>query len=65
MTENGYSFSRDPWGQTAVVGALTLIPARKYPAWLRQTMIWVPTLSVTAMAATPGAATAVLRRLSR
>ena len=65
MTEGRYSFSKDPWGQAAAVGVLTLIPARRYPAWLRRTMTWVPTLSVTAIAATPGASTAVLRRLGQ
>ncbi|GAA4514074.1 hypothetical protein GCM10023159_21970 [Brevibacterium yomogidense] len=31
-----------PWGQSALVGALTLIPARTYPLWLRRTLIWGP-----------------------
>ncbi len=27
-------------GQAALTGALTLIPARKYPRWLQRTLIW-------------------------
>lgn len=65
MTEERYSFSKDPWGQAVMTGGLALIPARKYPAWLRQTIIWAPALTVTAVAAAPGVPTAVLRRLSQ
>lgn len=35
----------DPWTQGALTGALTLIPARKYPDWLRSGIIWSPTLA--------------------
>lgn len=63
MAKDGYSFSKDPRAEAVVTGAVALIPARKYPQWLRQTFIWAPTLGVTALAATPGATTAVLRTL--
>lgn len=60
-----YRFSKDPWGQAVAVGALTLIPARKYPAWLRQTIIWTPAVAATAIVAIPGGTTGLLRKLSR
>lgn len=44
---------------------LSLIPLRKYPAWLRQTIIWAPAVAATAVAATPGAPTSIMRRLSK
>ncbi|GAA1821274.1 hypothetical protein [Nesterenkonia flava] len=37
-----YDFWRDPWAQGALNGALALIPARKYPRWLRRTLVWGP-----------------------
>lgn len=59
-----YRFSEDPWGQAALVSTLTLVPARKYPTWLKNVMVWGPTVGVVAVLATPGAPTAVLRKLS-
>ncbi|WP_150463204.1 hypothetical protein [Nesterenkonia ebinurensis] len=67
MTEQkndaAYHFLADPWGQAAAVGVLTLFPVRKYPGWLKTTMAWGPAIGVTAMVATPGATTKVLRKL--
>ena len=31
---------QSPWTQAIVTGALTLIPARSYPRWLRGGLIW-------------------------
>ncbi|NDK32350.1 hypothetical protein [Nesterenkonia haasae] len=59
----GYRLSADPWGQAALVSALTLIPARKYPAWLKRALVWGPTAGVVAIIATPGAPTSELRKL--
>ncbi|GAA4839093.1 hypothetical protein [Garicola koreensis] len=39
------SFLRNPWVQGALTGALALIPARKYPGWLRRGIIWAPTFA--------------------
>lgn len=36
------SFLTDPWSQAVLTGALTLIPARSYPVWLRRGIIWGP-----------------------
>lgn len=36
------SLFHDPWAQAIITGALTLIPARNYPRWLRQSLIWGP-----------------------
>lgn len=36
------SFLNNPMAQATVTGALTLIPARKYPTWLRRGLIWAP-----------------------
>lgn len=58
-----YRLSENPWAQAAIVGSLSLIPARKYPRWVRGVLTWGSTFGVTAVAATPGTATAVLRRL--
>ncbi|WP_022873175.1 hypothetical protein [Nesterenkonia alba] len=63
-TENTYRFLNDPWAQAATVGALTLVPVRKYPGWLKTTLAWGPALGAAAMVATPGATTKALRKLS-
>lgn len=34
----------DPWTQALMSGALTLIPVRKYPKWLRKGLIWGPSV---------------------
>lgn len=36
------TFLNNPIAQATVTGALTLIPARKYPTWLRRGLIWAP-----------------------
>lgn len=35
-------FMKDPFAQAILTGALTLIPARNYPSWLRNGLIWGP-----------------------
>jgi hypothetical protein len=37
---NLVKFLNDPWSQGVLTGALTLIPPRNYPQWIRQTLIW-------------------------
>lgn len=39
-----FDIASDPWTQAIVAGLVTLIPARKYPGWLRQGFIWAPTV---------------------
>lgn len=65
MTTKRYSFSQDPWAQAALVGGLSLIPTRKYPRWLRQTIVWAPAVATTSLVAVPGAVEASRRRLSQ
>ncbi len=36
-------------------GLSALVPARRYPAWLRQTMMWVPALGFGALVSSPAA----------
>lgn len=50
--------------QAAVVGGLSLIPARKYPGWLKQGLTWGSTGLVAAVALTPGATSGLLKALS-
>lgn len=38
---------RTPAAQAVATGALTLIPARNYPRWLRTTLIWGPPVAAT------------------
>lgn len=38
------SFLNSPISQATVTGALSLIPGRKYPTWLRRSLIWAPTV---------------------
>lgn len=44
---------KSPWSQAIVGGTLTLIPGRNYPAWLRHTITWGSTASVTVLVANP------------
>ncbi len=57
----------NPWSQAILTGAFTLIPARNYPSWLRQSLIWAPPIigSVTAgyLSAKPRARRKFLERL--
>lgn len=39
-----FDLVRSPWAQGVLTGALTLIPARNYPRWLRLSLIWAPTI---------------------
>ncbi|GAA4476366.1 hypothetical protein GCM10023190_13700 [Enteractinococcus fodinae] len=38
-------FLNDPLSQGLLTGALTLIPARNYPTWLRRGLIWAPPIA--------------------
>lgn len=38
-------FLNDPLTQGLLTGALTLIPARNYPTWLRRGLIWAPPIA--------------------
>lgn len=51
-----------PWTQALAAGALVLIPARKYPTWLRQTLTWGTAAGTAALIAAPGAGAAILRQ---
>ncbi|WP_146340595.1 hypothetical protein [Nesterenkonia sp. NBAIMH1] len=64
LSSVGRRLAQDPWTQAAVIGPLSVIPARTYPQWLRRTLIWGPTAGVAAMAAAPGATTWVLHKAS-
>ena len=50
-TPGTYRFSRDPWGQAVVSGALSIIPARNYPRWLRRGIIVAPAIALPAFSA--------------
>lgn len=50
-TPDAYRFSRDPWGQAVVSGALSIIPARNYPRWLRRGIIAAPAIALPAFSA--------------
>lgn len=62
--DDAYNFLTDPWGQAAAAAALTLVPVRKYPGWLKATLGWGGALGTVALVATPGATTKVWRKLS-
>ena len=49
--------------QAVVVGGISLIPARKYPGWLKQGLTWGSTGLVAAVALSPGAASGLLKAL--
>ena len=51
-----------PWTQALAAGTLVLVPARKYPSWLRQTLTWGSAAGTAALIAAPAARSAVLRR---
>ena len=74
MQQNDSSTVRDrtpnvftgPMAQAVLTGALTLIPARNYPNWLRKSLVWGPTVvgvaGATYFAAKPEARTKVAER---
>ena len=35
---------QNPWTQAILTGALTLIPVRAYPRWVRRCLLWTPPL---------------------
>lgn len=58
------NFLNDPLSQGIVTGALTLIPARNYPHWLRQTLVWGPPVAGGAIPAYLAMNPRVRRKLS-
>ncbi|WP_218221964.1 hypothetical protein [Nesterenkonia sp. Act20] len=46
---------QDPWVQGIGTGLSALVPARRYPAWLRQTMMWAPAIGLGALVSSPAA----------
>ncbi|NLS10913.1 hypothetical protein HGQ17_13105 [Nesterenkonia sp. MY13] len=57
------SILSNPTAQAALSGAVTLIPARNYPGWLRGVMSWVPALAVSGVAMAPGATSGIIKKL--
>lgn len=53
--ETVISIVKSPLTQAAAAGALVLIPARRYPAWLRQTLTWGSTAAAAGIIALPRA----------
>lgn len=53
-----------PWSQAIAGGTLTLVPGRKYPAWLRHTLTWGSTATVVGLIAIPGLGSKVLKGAS-
>lgn len=55
MAETKTNSTMSMWLQAIAGGAFTLIPARKYPAWLRHSLVWGSTAGVFTVIAVPGA----------
>lgn len=53
MTETDLTRRKTLWAEATASGALSLIPARKYPAWLRHTLSWGSTALVVAAVLAP------------
>ncbi len=51
--ETALNVLKSPLAQAVGTGALVLIPARKYPAWLRQTLTWGSTAAAVGLTALP------------
>lgn len=64
LKNTALSIARGPWSQPLVGGTLTLIPGRKYPAWLRHGMTWGSTAAVVALVAVPGLGSKALKSTS-
>lgn len=56
MAETKMTSTNTVWIQAIVGGALTLIPARKYPAWVRHTLTWGSAAGIFTLMAVPGVA---------
>lgn len=56
MAETKMTSTNTVWVQAIAAGAFTLIPARKYPAWLRHTLTWGSAAGMFALFTVPGAA---------
>lgn len=62
MSKNIYlRVLNSPWSQAIAGGALTLIPGRKYPTWLRHTLTLGSTAAVVALIAVPGLSSKALK----
>lgn len=55
MAETKTDSTKSLWVQAIAGGAFTLIPARKYPAWLRHSLVWGSTAGIFTLIAVPGA----------
>lgn len=55
MAETKTDSTMSMWVQAIAGGAFTLIPARKYPAWLRHSLVWGSTAGIFTLIAVPGA----------
>lgn len=51
--QRAHRWFQDPWVQGLGTGLSALVPARSYPVWLRQTMMWVPAVGFGALVASP------------
>ncbi|KNC13465.1 hypothetical protein AC792_15755 [Arthrobacter sp. RIT-PI-e] len=58
------SIATNPRSQALAGGALSLIPGRTYPGWLRHTITWGSTATVVALIAVPQFRSEVLERTS-
>lgn len=56
MAETKMTSTNTVWIQAIAGGALTLIPARKYPAWVRHTLTWGSAAGIFTLMAVPGVA---------
>ncbi|WP_016995715.1 hypothetical protein [Kocuria atrinae] len=56
MAETKTTSTKNLWFQAIAGGALTLIPARKYPAWVRHTLTWGSAAGIFTLMAVPGVA---------
>lgn len=53
---------RGPIGQGLASGAVALIPVRRYPRWLRETIVWAPSITMAGMFLCPEQAQRIARK---
>ncbi|GAA2124001.1 hypothetical protein [Kocuria atrinae] len=56
MADAKTTSTKNMWIQAIVGGAFTLVPARKYPAWVRHTLTWGSAAGIFTLMAVPGVA---------
>ncbi|MFD5823448.1 hypothetical protein [Nesterenkonia xinjiangensis] len=54
---------RGPIGQGLASGAVALIPVRRYPRWLRETIVWAPSITMAGMFLCPEQAQRIARQI--